>query len=162
MKIFGKIITLTLSLLLALSILASCGLLPGPTVDGESATVVLDLGDGEYKTYEIKLADVADLTKGAYSLLLHLNENEGLALDAPDSTYGVYINSVGELVPDLARNEYVAIYTSVEKDFAVPTADFPTVSEVVYNGRTLKSAGVGLSSMSVTDGAVILFRIETF
>ena len=99
MKIFGKIITLTLSLLLALSILASCGLLPGPTVDGESATVVLDLGDGEYKTYEIKLADVADLTKGAYSLLLHLNENEGLALDAPDTTLLVAFENEVEPTP---------------------------------------------------------------
>lgn len=162
MKKIIRILTLITLIATLVTSLASCDILSGPTVAGEQVTVVIEERDGSYTTYEIDLAEVADKTLGAYSLLVYARDSKGLALDAPESTYGIYINSIGNLVPDLTANEYVSIYTSVERDFSVPTADFPVVNEVVYKGITLKAAGVGISSMSVEDGTVILIRIETY
>lgn len=162
MKKIIRILTLITLVATLVASLASCDVLAGPTVAGEQVTVVIEERDGSYTTYEIALADVADKSMGAYSLLAHLRDKKGLALDAPDSSFGIYLNAVGNLIPDLTKNEYVSIYTSVERDFSVPTADFPIVNEVVYNGITLKTAGVGISSMSVEDGTVILIRIETY
>lgn len=162
MKKIIRIFTLITLIATLVTSLASCDILAGPTVEGERVTVVIEERDGSYTTYEIDLADVDDKSLGAYSLLAYLKENKGLVLDAPESTYGIYVNAIGNLIPDFTANEYVAIYTSVERDFSVPTADFPVVNEVVYNVTTLKSAGVGISSMSVDDGAIILFRIEKY
>ena len=164
MKTSVKIISLITATLIILSLLVSCGdaFVGGPSIEGNIATVVLDYGDNNYRVYEIELDKLTDRSQGAYSLLLYAKENEGLKLDAPNSTYGVYINSIGDLKPDASKNEYVAIYTSVESDFSVPTADFPEVKELTYHGVTLKAAGVGISSLTVVERAVFLFRIETF
>ena len=163
MKQSKKIIALITATLIILSMLVSCGgAFGGPSIEGNIATVVLDYGDNNYRVYEIELDKLTDRSQGAYSLLIYAKENECLKLDAPNGPYGVYINSIGDLVPDASKNEYVAIYTSVESDFNVPTADFPEVKELTYHGVTLKEAGVGISSLTVVERAVFLFRIETF
>ena len=76
--------------------------------------------------------------------------------------YGAYINTIASLYPDSSSGEYIAIYTTEECDFSVPTEYFPTVSTVTYKEKTLTFSGVGMSSMTVNDGSVILFRIEKY
>jgi hypothetical protein len=76
--------------------------------------------------------------------------------------YGAYINSISPLNPDALANEYIGIYTTEECDFSVPTEYFPTVSTVTYGDATLTYSGVGISSMTIKDGTVILFRLETY
>ena len=48
------------------------------------------------------------------------------------------------------------VYTSLEKDFGT----WEGVGVLEYEGITLKSAGVGVSEMSVVSGTTILFRLE--
>ena len=57
-----------------------------------------------------------------------------------------------------ASNEYVFIYTSVEKDFDVTE----WASEVEYKGTKLVSSGLGASSMTVEDGAIYYFTLITY
>ena len=51
--------------------------------------------------------------------------------------------------------EFIYLYTSVAKDFDVSEY----ASTVEYQGKTLTSSGVGVSSMSVEDGAIIYITI---
>ena len=161
MKLTRKLIALILAIATLLT-LASCGATSGPPVEGEKATVVIDLGDDNYQVFEVKIADLTDKSQGAYSLLVYLKENRDMHLDIVESSYGAYVNSIGDLRPDASKNEYIAIYTSVEADFQVPTADFPDVPSLTYHEVLLKSSGVGISSMTVQDRTVILFRIESW
>jgi hypothetical protein len=162
MKITRKIITLAIALLLALASLTSCGALFGTSVTGNEAILVLEAKDGQRTEYKIDLNEVSDKSKGAYSLVLFASEKYDFPVDAGDGPFGAYLNSVGPVTPDAASGEYVALFTSVEKDFQVPTADFPLVGETTYNGVTLKSAGVGITSMSVEDGTIILIKVESW
>ena len=146
-------------ILLLLTFLVSCtGELPS---EGE-VTVLVEVSEGEYLTYPVTLSNIEDKSRGAVSILEYLgslSENK-LEYDIVNSTYGAYVNSIGPLVP--VGNQYISVYTSVESEFSVPTADMPVVSSVVWEGVTLKYCRVGLSSMTVTDGTVILFRLESF
>lgn len=127
-------------------------------VAGEGgATVVIEDIDG-YDVYTVDLSKINAEDRGALAILEYLSENEGMSLDYVDSTYGGYVNAIGSLAPSAAANEYVAIYTSEEADFGV--APFDTKAE--YDGMTLTASGVGISSMTVRDGTVILFRIESY
>ena len=162
MKITRKIITLAIALLIALASLTSCGVLFGTSVTGDVATLVLEAKDGQRTEYKIDLAELTDNSRGAYSLVLFASQKYGFPVDAGDGPFGAYLNSFGPVTPDAASGEYVALYTSVEKDFQVPTADFPTVGETTHNGITLKSSGVGITSMSVENETVILIKIESW
>ena len=72
---------------------------------------------------------------------------------------GTWLVSVCDLVP--GDRQYVSIYTSVEEDFAVATPEWP-VTTIEYDGGELTASGVGLDSMHVTEGAIILFRMESY
>ena len=149
-----KILALILVLITLLSF-AACG--TTEVAEEGGVKVVVENRDGTYEVYEVLLEEVTDKSEGAYSIIKHLSEREEKPVaDIVESTYGAYVNAVGSLTP--VGNEYVAIYTSVEKDFST----YDTESEVKYDGKTLKVAGVGLSSMSVEKGTIILFRIETY
>lgn len=126
------------------------------------ATVVV--AAAETVEYEI---DLKEIKKGesAYSLLTYLVENKNLSMNCSFSAYGAYINSFGDpldenknLNPDAMNREYICVYTNVEKDFDVSA--YKTTVE--YNGTTLTSSGVGVSSMSVVDGAVIYLTIASY
>ena len=51
---------------------------------------------------------------------------------------------------------------TAEEDFAVPSEWSPVVPTATYGSITLTYSGVGLSSMHITDGTVVLFRVEGF
>lgn len=152
-----RLIISILALILAFSVLSlfSCG-----KVESEGrVTVVIEGADGEYEIYGIDLSEVEN-KDGAVSILeaLAAREDKPLALDMTDGSYGKMINSIGGLNPDATKNEYVAIYTSVEEDFDVSEYK----KTLTYEGRTLATSGVGISGMSASDGTVILFRTETW
>ena len=150
-----KILALLLVLITLFSF-AACG--DTEVAEEGDVKVVIENRDGTYDVYEVLLEDVTNKGEGAYGIVKYLAEREENRVSAEivDSTYGAYVNAIGSLTP--VGKEYVALYTSVEKDFS--TSD--TESEVRYDGKTLKMAGVGLSSMSVEEGTIILFRIETY
>lgn len=121
------------------------------------ATVVV--ASEEMLEYEINLADVKD-GEGAFSLLQYLVTNKNLTLECTYSSYGPYLTAFGDasdttgkkmVRQDLTSGTYLYIYTSVEKDYDV--SGYATTVE--YKDKTLTSSGVGIGSMTVTDGAII-------
>ena len=129
-----------------------------------TATLVVEGRDGTYTTYDVDLSKLEKHDEGAISLLEYVASLEGSTLYYNvqwGGGYGAYITSIGSLSPD-PSSEYISLYTTESKDFAVPTEYMPTVPTVEYSGKTLTYSGVGLSSMHINDGTVILFRVEGF
>ena len=119
-------------------------------------TFVIENRDGSYDVYKMYLEDVENRDKGALGVIESLNSRENNPL--PVDMAGTWMNSIGSLLPDSEKHEYISIYTSLERDFG--TGDFAATIE--YEGQTLTTSGFGIESMSVEAGTVILFRIETW
>lgn len=159
-----KILSLILIVVMAVG-LVSCngffdGILGGILGERGDVSVVVENRDGTYDVYKAYLEDVENKDEGVYGIiqLLMAREKNPLTADIVGSDYGAYVNSIGSLTPDTAKNEYVSIYTSLEKDFGT----WEPVGVIEYEGITLKSSGVGLTSMSAEEGTIVLFRIETY
>ena len=138
-------------------LLVACG---GEVGEEGDVSLVVENRDGSYDVYKVYLEDVTNKEEGVYGVvefIMRRKENP-ITADIVDSSYGAYVNSIGSLTPDASKNEYVCLYTSLEKDFGT----WDGVKSVVYEGVTLKEAGVGLTSMSIEKGTVVLFRIETY
>jgi hypothetical protein len=125
--------------------------------DTEGTVTVVIGEEGNFDEYEISLSEV-EITDGVLSLLIYLEENEGVELDYANSTYGAFLNSVGGLTPNSLGGEYIGVYTSVESDFDVSVF----AGSYEYKSITLSTAGVGVSSMKVEAGATYLFKIDTY
>ena len=156
-KKMKKILSLILAVVM-LFCLVSC--FTTTVAEQGDVTLVIENRDGSYTVYEAFLEDVSNKGEGVYGVLQYLmaRETDPLVADVVDSTYGAYVNNIGGLNPDATKNEYVCIYTSLERDF--DTSDY--VSVIEYEGTTLKTSGLGLTSMSAEQGTIILFRIETY
>ena len=151
-----KILSLILATAMML-LLVACG---GEVGEEGDVSLVVENRDGSYDVYKVYLEDVTNKEEGVYGVvefIMRRKENP-ITADIVDSSYGAYVNSIGSLTPDASKNEYVCLYTSLEKDFGT----WDGVKSVVYEGVTLKEAGVGLTSMSIEKGTVVLFRIETY
>ena len=144
--ILNKITAFTLLLALIALALASCA-----KVDPVGTATVVVTEDGKnFKEYSVPLSKVTG-KEGAISVLEYLRAEGELDFEATDSGYGKYLTKVGEVEENGAEGKYVGIYTSVEADFDV--SEYKT--ELEYKGTKLVSSGVGISSMSVPDGAII-------
>ena len=152
-----KRITALILVIAWLFCLASCA---GTLGEQGDVSIVIENRDGSYTVYKVYLEEVTNRDEGVYGVLQHFmeRENNPLTADIVDSTYGAYVNAIGSLTPDTSKNEYVSLYTSLEKDFG--TGDY--VSELEYEGITLKTSGVGFTSMSAEVGTIILCRIESY
>ncbi|MGN0797522.1 MAG: hypothetical protein ACI4M5_04870 [Christensenellales bacterium] len=151
MKNFSKvavIICLTLAL-----VLCAVACQPDMPSKGEVTIVVAPL-EGEATEYKVDLSDIAE-GGGVVAILDYLQANEGLDYTIQDSTYGAYLTKVGILEENVEARESIYLYTSVAKDADVSEY----ASTVDYQGKTLTSSGVGVSSMSVEDGAIIYITI---
>ena len=161
MKKTNRIISIFALMLVLVIAFTACA--SGSVADKGTATLVIEGASG-YETYEVDLSKLERRDEGAISLLEYVASEEKSTLYYNvqwGGGYGAYITSIGSLSPN-PSNQYISIYTSEQADFAVPTEYQPTVPTVEYNGQTLTYSGVGLSSMHVTDGTVILFRMESF
>ncbi|MBQ2711857.1 MAG: hypothetical protein IJF71_00615 [Clostridia bacterium] len=147
---------LALVTVLVFSAMTSCNFLFGSVAESGDVTVVVENADGTYDVYKTYLEDVENKDEGAKGVIEHLNkrENNPLALEMIDSTYGAYVSAIGSIKEDGASKTYVIVYTSVAADSydGAPTVD--------YDGVTMYQAGVGLSGMTVEAGTIILFRLE--
>ncbi len=149
--------------LLALAVLLLCLTACGGVSESGYAAVVVETeneGDIKYLVFSVNLDELTDKSQGVYSVLEHLlaDADSGFTYEIE----GTYITSVMGVTPDSSKHEYIAIYTNEKADFAVPDAWTPVVPTVDYNGSTLTSSGLGVHSMTVNDGTVILFRMETW
>ena len=162
MKRTNRILAFILIAVITVLSLASCG--GGNVASTGTAKIVIEKAEGDYTVYEADLSKLERRDEGAISLLEYIASLEGSALYYNvqwGGGYGAYITSIDTLNPN-PQNQYIAIYTTEEADFAVPTEWSPTVATAKYENITLTYAGVGLSSMHINDGTVILFRLEGF
>ena len=162
-----RTLSLILALVMALCVFVSCGRDANVAENG-TATVVIETaaeGDAKYEVYEVDLSKLEKRDEGALSLLEYIGAEEGSTLYFSlnfGGGYGAYVNSMSSINPNAAAGEYVGVYTSVESDFSVPTEYMPVVSTLRYDGKTLTYSRVGISSMTIEDGSVVLFRLEKY
>lgn len=124
--------------------LAACN---DPDVMTVNATVIV--GDTVYNIQDYKCSTNASVDV----LLSYLTENKDLHIKFTESAYGKYITEIGTLAPQ--GTDWICFYTSVESDKDI-TAYATTIE---YNGTTLYSAGVGVSSAKIVDGGVYAFKV---
>ena len=146
----GLVKIASLILLAALLALALCGC--GAKSDGAGTVTVVVASDDGVTEYPVDLSELA-LDEGALSVLKYLKAEGKLDYEASEGIYGAFLTRVGDIVANDAECTYVALYTSVAKDIDVSAY----ATTVEYGGVTLTSSGVGISSMSVKDGAVLYF-----
>ena len=154
MKKILSVILLIAVLVLSLSACADNGEGGGnPPSEGEAATFTLVIATPEKQVYEVPIAELGE-GDGLMPVFEYLKNKNGLQYDIS----GTLINSIGGLENDYVSSSYIYIFTSVERDFDVSEY----TEEVVYEGKTLVSAGVGFNRMTVSDGAVIYIGLVTF
>ena len=120
----------------------------------KEGTMTLVIGE---TAYTVDLSEV-EITAGADSILDYLKENEDVTIEYSESQYGRYYTKMGSLVPNVDNNEYISVYTTVEKDFST----WDPVGTYVYNQTTLTEAGVGASSLTIEKDCVIAFEIVSY
>lgn len=152
----NKLLALLLLATLALAMLSSCNILFGDVADEGDFTVVVENADGTYDVYKTYLEKVENKNEGGKGVIEHLNKRDdnALALEMVDSTYGAYVSAIGSIKESSADKMYVIVYTSVASD------SYDGAPTIQYEGSTLYQAGVGLSGMTVEAGGIILFRLE--
>ena len=150
-----KITALIVFIALMLTALTSCGTAIAEKGD---VTVVIEAADGEYEVYKTYLENVENKNNGALGVLENLRDREENPLHVvySNSTYGAFITEIGSIKQDESEGKYVVAYTSVESD------SYASAPTQIYEGTTLFSSGVGISSMTVNEGTVILFRIVEY
>ncbi|MDD7350778.1 MAG: hypothetical protein PUG90_01140 [Clostridia bacterium] len=154
MKNFSKVAVIV-CLALAL-VLCAVACQPDMPSKGEVTIVIAPL-EGEATEYTVDLSDIAE-GGGVVAILDYLQANKGLKYTSEDRGYGAYLTKVGVLEEKPEAGEFIYLYTSVAKDFNVSEY----ASTVEYQGKTLTDSGVGVSSMSVEDGAIIYITIIKF
>ncbi len=138
---------LVLTFMLALS---ACG--KTQDVNGSCRVVIM----GETATeYSVDLSEV-EVTEGVLSVLKYLKDNENLNLVYSNGPYGAVLEELGGL--SLNNGEYICTYTSVSKDF-----DVSNYAETIsFDGVSLTTSGLGISSMTVENNAVYYFRVVSY
>ena len=152
-----RILALAIALCLALCMLTSCEyIMGGGVADSGDVTVVIENSDGTYDVYKAYLEEVDNKSEGAFGILEHLaaREKNPLHLIVEDGDFGARVLEIGSLKDDYSTNRYIMVYTSVMTDGyeGAPTID--------YEGTPLTQSGFGVSEMTVSEGCVILFRLE--
>lgn len=152
----NRIISTILIAAICIFSFSSCDYLFGSVAEEGDVTVVVEATDGSFEVYKTYLESVENKDEGAKGVVEHLSEREEnpLALEMVDSTYGAYVSAIGTIKENGADKMYVIVYTSVASD---SYEGAPTLN---YEGTTMYQAGVGLSGMTVEAGTVILFRLE--
>ena len=141
-----RLLALAVAIAIALLSVTACG----GTQNDTEGTIRLVIFDESAVVYTIDLSELGE-GDGLIPALDYLAENEGVSYTATDGGFGAYLTALGSLKESAAEGKYLYVYTSVEADFDV-SAYAMTVD---YAGLTLTSSGVGISRMTLTDGAVI-------
>ena len=150
----SRLLALVIALAITLISLTACGGTDNSGKTGSIRFVIFDESAVEY-TVDLSLLGEGD---GVIPALDYLKENRGVDYTVTDGGYGAYLTSLGTLRESAAEGKYLYVYTSVESDFDVSAY----AMTVEYDGVTLTSSGVGISEMSLTDGAIIYITYITY
>lgn len=151
-----RIFALVLTVIITVMTLCSCNYIFGSVAEQGDVTVVVENIDGTYDVYKTYLEEVENKKEGAKGVVEHLRDREdnSLALEITDGSYGAYVSGIGSIKEDFTEKMYVIVYTSCAAD------SYEGAPTVEYDGVTLYQAGVGLSGMNVGEESIILFRLE--
>ena len=111
-------------------------------------TVVIATGDNPVE-FNVDIADVEG-ENGLFSVLEYLRENKKITFKYSGTGSSAYLTEINDFVSG-TDNKWIYIYTNVKKDFDV--SEYKT--EIEYKGQKLTSSGVGVSQMTIEEGALI-------
>lgn len=154
-------IVLVLVVILAALSFAACSSNQGTDVTTTSTTaaavdtMTVVIGTEVPTTYTVELGKF-EITDGLMSVLEYLKTTQGLECTADDTGYGAFLTKVGAL--EQKDGNYIYIYTSVEKDIDV--SQYATTVE--FDGKTLTSAGVGASELTIEADCIIYIGTIAF
>lgn len=155
-KILAVLLAAVLALSLAFAFAACTDDTKTPADTQGTFKVVLVPKTGEAQEYTIDISLLEGQLNGE-AAIMQLAGNHGVSVSWEESSYGKYFNSIGCVQPTEA-NEYVRLFTAVEKDKGVDA--YATTIE--YKGVSLTSSGVGITQMSVEKDCVILIRVDSY
>ena len=152
----SKILALIIALTLTILSLCSCDFLFGTVAEDGDVTVVVEESSGTYSVFEVSLENVENKGEGGKGILEYLSQRKnGLYVKMEDGGYGAFVTEIGTLKNN-TDGKYILVYTSVQGD------SYEGAPAFEYEGKTLYQSGVGLSSMSIEEGTVILFKLEAY
>ena len=155
MKKYAKILVAILLISLLATALFAC-INPDNDTSGEMTLVVIDGDDVTEYTVDLAKIPSGNSSKGLIPILDYLKAAGKLTYVSQPSAYGDYITQVNTIIPQ--GNEYVAFYTSVEKDFS--TDEY--AKTITHKGVKCTTSGLGASSMSILDGCTVIITRGTF
>lgn len=156
MKKLNKVAIVLLVLVLAASLVVGAVACAKSVGDKGTVSIVIapTTEGGEATEYVVDISKLEG-KDGLMAVLAYLKETKGLTYTEKASEYGAFLTQVGDLKQDESKGEYIYLYTSVAKD--ADTSAYATT--VDHRGHTLTSSGVGSSSMTIEDGAIIYIGI---
>ncbi len=150
-----RISTILLVLVLVLTIAMAAGC-DADVSNGATGTATLIVEGDQLTTYTVSIDQLEEAN--GIALLEYLADNEGLHLATTDSEYGLYITEIGTLVAADDYSTWISLYTSIESD--KDTSSYSTTLTV--EGVTVYSSGLGISSMSISDGCTIYITLGSY
>jgi hypothetical protein len=147
-----RILILILVLTLCVGLFAACG-----SKDAMEGTMTFVIQEGETdKTYSVDFKKMEATHDSSFlDVLNYLKENEDLNLKTSGTGIMTFIDEIGTLTSDYTNDDYIYIYTSIEKDKDVSTYGI----EFTYKETKLYSSGLGIYSMRVQDGCTVLINL---
>lgn len=157
-RILAVLLTLALALSLVFAFVAcNDGEQTQPPQANEGTfRVVLMPKTGEAQEYTVDIALLEGNLNGE-AAIMQLVGNHGVGVSWEESSYGKYLLSIGNVQPTEA-NEFVQLFTSVEKDKGVDA--YAVTTE--YDGVSLTTSRFGITQMSVEKDCVILIKVGTY
>ena len=142
-----KLLALLLVLIVAFSFVA-CNKNESDKVG--TVTVVEFVEGGEAKEYQVGLSKLSE-PYNVLSAMEYLKKEGKVEFEYSGTGDSAYVTKFGALTNDATTGRYIYIYTSVEADWDVSEYKM----EMTYKEQKLVSSGVGISKMTLKDGAVI-------
>lgn len=118
-----------------------------PKLAKDEMVVVEKVGEKEYKYFTVPLVGALSEQSSLLDVLEFIRDEFGVTLEL---SYG-FINKFDKLPNPQATDEYVFLYTSVQKDFDASAY----AQRFDCGGVTVVTSAVGCSEMSVEKGCVI-------
>ena len=129
-----------------------------PEMKDNQMAVIIKNRNNTYTAHIVTLGGSGTDATSVEGVISYLVQQDMLTVDWTDSDTGKWLNDIGGLQPNADAHEYVAVYTSVEKDQGVGAS----ATAYLIGDVTVGYSQYGVSGMSVENGAIIYFEIQTW
>lgn len=125
--------------------------------DASDFAEILESGSNTVVIRSVKTDNSVSLA----DVLLSLKESGKLDLEGQNGDMGFYITSVNGYSPDASKNEFWAVYTTLENYEGVAYSD-AALGTFEYGGKRLGSASFGVSGLPMVEGELYVITISTY